>query len=242
MTWTPQGVRGTKTSITGTIALEKATLGSGGAGGSGGTGGTSACPPLSSNEDLIDDLNDGDRYIMSINGRVGAWNDAHDDSPNAKMYPDSNSFVPSQTGDTCRKYAAYVYGGGYVLWGADFWFGLGSPYNASKYTGISFWAKVDAGASTKIRVAFPDKDTHPDGVLCTQNPSTGPTACFDHYGSALSLTTEWQKYRVSFADLTQDGWGRPGKAFDPSTLYQVMFQIPVGANFGIWIDDVAFVF
>jgi hypothetical protein len=37
----------------------------------------------------------------------------HDYSPNAKTFPDA-TFVPSQTGDSCRKYAAYVYGGSYV--------------------------------------------------------------------------------------------------------------------------------
>lgn|GEM_PF-5701216 len=43
-----------------------------------------------------------------------------------------------------------------------------------------------------------------------------------------------------FDQLSQDGRGLDATAFNPSTLYQVLFQIPVGANFGIWIDDIAF--
>ena len=219
------------------------TVATGGAVASGGTIGTggSSCPGLASNEELIDDLNDGDRFIPSVNGRLGAWSDSHDNSPNGKMYPDPNTgFMPTDSGDTCRKFAAYVSGGGYVIWGANFWFGLGSPYNASLYKGISFWAKVDSGVSPVVRVAFPDKDTQPDGNLCQTGITTGPTACFDHYGDRKTLTTTWAKYTVSFSELSQDGTGRAGTAFDPASVYQVLFQIPVSATFGIWIDDVAF--
>jgi len=30
--------------------------------------------------------------------------------------------------------------------------------------------------------------------------------------------------------------------FEPNSLYEVDFQIPVNATFGLWIDDVAFTF
>ena len=213
------------------------TLGSGGVLGTGG----STCPPLAANEELIDDLNDGDRFIPTLNGRSGAWFDSHDTSPTAKMFPDPD-FVPTATGDACRKYAAYVYGSGCVLWGADLFFGLGAPYNASKYTGISFWAKVDPGAAPGVRVAFPDKDTQPEGGLCQTSSSAGANQCYDHYGYRMNLTTSWTKYDVTFSSLTQDGWGRGGTGFDPSTIFQVQFMIPVGATFGMWIDDVAFTF
>ncbi len=213
-----------------------------GTGGALGTGGNT-CPGLASNEELIDDLNDGDRFIPAVNGRAGAWSDSHDGSPNATMYPDPNTgFAPTDTGDPCRKYAAYVAGAGYVLWGADFWFGLGSPYDASKYKGISFWAKIDAGTSSVVRVAFPDKDTQPDANMCQTGISSGPTACFDHYGYRMTLDSTWTKYTVMFSQLGQEGWGHAGTAFDPTSLYEVLFQIPVGANFGVWIDDVAFTF
>lgn len=209
-------------------------------GGSSGTGGNT-CPGLASNEELIDDLNDGDRFIPSLNGRAGAWTDSHDSSPNGKMYPDPNTgFSPTDSGDVCRKFAAYVTGTGYVLWGADFWFGLGSPYNASKYKGFSFWARIDAGTSSGLRVAFPDKDTQPDGNNCQTSVSSGPTACFDHYGYRFTLNSTWTKYTVTFGQLAQDGWGHPGTAFDPASLYEVLFQIPVNATFGVWIDNVAF--
>jgi hypothetical protein len=199
------------------------------------------CQGLASNEELIDDLNDGDRFIPSINGRAGAWFDSHDSSPNGKMFPDPTSgFVPSDTGDACRKFAAYTYGSGYVLWGSNLWVSLGAPYNASNYKGISFWAKIDAGTSAVVRVAFPDKDTQPDGNICQTNVSSGPTACFDHYGYRETLTSTWTKYTISFAQIAQENWGHAGTAFDPSSLYEILFQIQASANFGLWIDDIAF--
>jgi hypothetical protein len=201
---------------------------------------SSICSGLASNEELIDDLNDGDRFIPLVNGRAGAWTDSHDSSPSGKMFPDPlTGFVPTDTKDACRKFAAYVAGTGYVIFGSSFGFGLGSPYNASKYTGITFWAKVDPGSSSVVKVAFPDKDTQPDGNICQPN-TTGTLACYDHYYSRVTLTTTWTKYVVPFSALKQEGWGHAGTAFDPSTLYEVQFIIPVNATFGIWVDDVAF--
>jgi len=201
----------------------------------------STCQGLASNEEMIDDLNDGDRFIPSVSGRAGAWDGSHDSSPSGKMYPDpSTGFVPSDSGDACRKLAAYTYGSGYVLWGANLWVGLGGPYDASKYKGISFWAKIDAGTSNAVRVAFPDKDTQPDGNICQSSVSSGPTACFDHYGYRINLTSAWTKYTVTFAQIAQENWGHAGTAFDPTTLYEILFQITKSANFGLWIDDIAF--
>ena len=210
-----------------------------GAGGTVATGGIT-CPGIGSNEELIDDLNDGNRQIPSVNGRVGSWTDSDDGTPGGAMYPDPvSAFTPTDTADPCRKYAAYVKGSGFSNWGADLWFGLGSPYNASKYTGISFWARIDSGTTAVVHVTFPDKDTYPDGGICKTN-ATGPTACYDHYGSRITLTSDWKKYTLGFSQISQDGWGHAGTAFDPASLYEVLFQIPVNATFSIWIDDVAF--
>jgi hypothetical protein len=193
------------------------------------------CIGLGSNEEMIDDLNDANASIASINGRVGNWFVGNDGSTGASI----TSFTPNNSGDACRKYTSYLKGYGFSDWGVDFGFGLGSPYNASDYTGISFWAKVDNGTNTVLRVAFPDKDTYQIGGVCESNV-TGPTACYKHFGARITLTTEWKKYTVTFTQISQEGWSVPGTNFDPASLYEVLFQIPVNATFGIWIDDVAF--
>jgi hypothetical protein len=227
---------------TGGLLYSGGTSGSGGVRASGGTSGTggSTCPSLSSYEDLIDNLNDGDRYIPSVNGRVGSWKVTADSTPGGTMYPDQVSgFTPTKADDSCRQYAAYVKGSGFSDWGATLSFGLGSPYSAVKYTGISFWAKSDSTSGNVIRVAFPDKDTHPDGNICKTNV-TGPSACYSHYGFRVTLSSAWAKYTIYFSELTQDPWGLQGKAFDPNSLYEIIFQIRENTTFSLWIDDVAF--
>jgi hypothetical protein len=210
-------------------------------GGSG--GGSGSCPGPLAGEDLIDDMNDGNRYIPTNSGRAGAWNVSHDASPDGTMFPaTSSAFTMTDTGDTCRKKAVYTSGSLFVEWGSNVWVSLGAPYDASKYRGITFWARIDGGTSPTLRVSFPDKDTQPDGALCQASAPSGPTACFDHYGKQLSLTTEWTKYTVLFSEITQQRWGRQGTAFDPTTLFEILFQIPATAKFGMWIDDVSFVF
>jgi hypothetical protein len=211
-------------------------------GGAGGTAGTTTCPGLAPNEEMIDDMNDGDRFIPQVNGRAGAWKDEGDATSSSTMFPDpAGLFTMTNTGDPCRKYAAYVYGGPFVDGNPVFYFGIGGPYDASKYDGISFWAKIDSGSSSGLRVAFPDKDTQPDGGLC--QGSVPGNQCWDHYGYRIltGLTTQWTKYTVSFNSLTQNGWGRAGAGFDRSTIYEVQFQLPSNAKFGVWIDDVALV-
>jgi hypothetical protein len=209
-------------------------------GGMGGTVGGTTCPGLAPNEEMIDDMNDGDRYIPQVNGRAGAWKDEGDATSSSTMFPDpAGLFTMTNTGDACRKYAAYVYGGPFVDGNPAFRFGIGGPYDASKYDGISFWAKIDSGSSSGLRVAFPDKDTQPDGGLC--QASVPGNSCWDHYGKKIDITTAWTRYQVSFNELTQIGWGRAGAGFDRSTIYEVQFQLPSNAKFGVWIDDVALV-
>ena len=189
---------------------------------------------------MIDDMNDGDRFILLGRGRSGAWMTSGDATPGATMSPaPGGNFTMTDTGDPCRKRAVYVQGFGYALSGASFSVGLGSPYNASAYRNLTFWAKVDPWTTPRLRVSLPDKDTHPDGGICQFNGS-GTNSCWDHYGLRVAFTTEWAQYTIPFSSLTQNGWGNLGTAFDPASVYQVDFEIPVNANFGIWIDDLAF--
>ncbi len=242
------GPRGGAGALGGTTG-ESATGGAGGLQSTGGTGGAtrggtggSTCPGLAGNEELIDDFSDGDRFLPKLNGRVGSWSVTHDDTPGGVMSPEpSAGFAPAQTGETCRGYAAYVKGYGFSDWGATLGVGLGSPYPAGAFVGISFLAKIDPGSKEVLRVAFPDKDTDPDGGLCRTN-TTGPDACFDHYGKRVALTSQWTRHTIFFLELTQDGWGRQGATFDADSLYGIVFQVPEGAGFGLWLDDVAFVY
>lgn len=198
------------------------------------------CAPLDAQEDLIDDLNDNDRFIPLLNGRFGAWRTAHDPTPGATMLPPpAGNFLPSDSGDRCRLLAVHVTGGPFALWGASVGFGLGAPYDAGAYRGIRFWVKADGTSSNLLRVGFPDRFSHPDGGICLPN-ATGGAGCYDHWGYRISLPTVWTQITVPFSSLRQDGWGLRAP-FAPSHLFEVTFQIPANAQFGIWIDDLTFI-
>ena len=235
------GIRNGGYAITGGFYGTGGLIMTGGRFGSGGVPSTGGiCPNIVSfPDDLIDDMNDGNAYIPTTNGRSGAWRTTNDGSPGSAMFPEPNTaFTMTKTSDTCHLAAAYVKGSGAVLWGSSVTCGIGSPYNASGYTGISVWAKSDLGPEV-IRVSIPTKDTLPDGGICQPSVASGAIACYDHYGYRITIDSEWKKYTIPFSSLVQDGWGKKDY-FDAKAIYQVLFQIPTGANYAFWIDDLAF--
>src|SRR5579883_952112 len=140
--------------------------GAGSSSSSGSSGGVT-CQGLAANEELIDDMNNGSPSIPNVHGRAGSWQDA-DDATGASLFPPvGGPFQMSDTGDPCRLLAVRTYGGPFLQWGATVYVGLGAPYNASAYKGVSFWAKAGASSSTGVRIAFPDKDTDPAGASCS---------------------------------------------------------------------------
>jgi hypothetical protein len=220
--------------------------GGSGTGGSG-TGGRAGGPPVSTpcpalpvaNEHLVDDMEDGDRFILRDGGRAGAWFDGNDGT-GAMMYPSPDApFFMTKSTSVCFGNAVAVMGGPFTDWGANFGFGLGSPYDASRYAALSFWARVDPGTSATIRVGFPDRNSHPDGGLCVANASDA-NGCWDSHKARRQLTSNWAKYVISFSELRQDAWGYQGP-FDPSTLFGVTFEIPANGVFSIWVDYVTLV-
>ncbi len=109
------------------------------------------------------------------------------------------------------------------------------PYDASKYQGISFYAKKGPGTTSKLRIKLPDKNTDPDGGVCG--------ACANDFGMQLSLSEEWQKFIVPFSALRQEsGWGNPRpRSVASEAIFAVQFQVnEKGRPFDVWLDDLAF--
>ena len=76
------------------------------------------------------------------------------------------------------------------------------PYDASRYRGVAFAARSEAGATPHLRFRVPDGNTDPDGKVCTE--------CYNDFGIAVELREEWTRYEVPFAELRQEsGWGTP---------------------------------
>ena len=221
--------------------------GTGGAGGSGGAGGDTTADTGTGSVDMIDDMEDNDGSILGVNGRVGAWYTYNDATAAAMQVPkQGDPFTMTAGGRDGTGYAANTNGGGFTVWGAGYGFNLKdsgndaggsnkSVYDASAYSGITFWAKAGATSDKALRVNVSNKETDPAGAICAPMDK-----CNDHYGSPLTLTAEWAKYTLPFSKMAQSGWGQSVAKFDVSTLYAVQFQVGKNTTFDISIDEVGF--
>jgi hypothetical protein len=122
--------------------------------------------------------------------------------------------------------------------------GIPQPYNASQYSGISFWGISLGAGSVSVEVHMDDQQTDPWGGVC--NPCAGGSAkcsdsgantcpCSDNFIKTVKfLPATWKQYTVSFTDMTgfkTQNWSGQGlKTFDPTTLYNIHFQITAGSG------------
>lgn len=188
---------------------------------------------------LVDDLEDNNNQVLQVAGRGGYWWAAHDDK--GSTIDPSGEVKMAEGGVTGSKYAVHVAGknaSGEGAWGANVGLRLvhGQPYDASKYAGISFFAKVGEKSGSTIRLKVADVNTHPDGKVCKD-------ACWNDFGKDFSFSREFQEYKVSFAELKQqDGWGDPRPpSITPTQLIQIAWSMTTpGADFDLWLDDIRF--
>jgi hypothetical protein len=78
-----------------------------------------------------------------------------------------------------------------------------------------------------------DVNTHPDGGVCK--------TCWNHFGKDMQFSTEWQEFKVTFAEMKQEaGWGDRYPMITPAKLIALNWSIEPGRTFDVWIDDVQF--
>ncbi|HEY6006713.1 MAG TPA: hypothetical protein VIU40_00180, partial [Geobacteraceae bacterium] len=143
-------------------------------------------------------------------------------------------------------------------------------YDASKFVGVSFWAKSTAPL-TGVQVSFPDIYTDGGADPAVVDPSAsacayvgGSTincspylvkfgdAAFPAY-KAYQIDTDWKRFDVYFADTKQDqynpGLQGPGDALSTKYLTAMAIQVnakyvngsPTANDFEIWVDDINFI-
>jgi hypothetical protein len=185
---------------------------------------------------LIDDFEDGNNQLASEAGRDGYWWPKKD-PVGSTLEP--TPFAPSEGANDGSDTALHVTGktvGIDGAWGAGFGVNMvrNALYDASKYAGVTFRAKVAPGTATGVRFSIEDINTHPDGKICK--------TCWNAFGKDMTFTTEWKEYRVLFSDARQQpDWGSPRPvALTPSKLVEIDWQIGPDRTYDIWIDDVAF--
>jgi hypothetical protein len=128
---------------------------------------------------------------------------------------------------------------GFTSWGAN-WTALFNapdsnavPYDARAFGGISFWAAFGnlAPGEFPVPVGVTTMDNAYDGGICT--------VCMDFYRTTVTMTRDWRRYSVRFANMAQAGTGNP---IVPMRKDQMVGFIlwPGPQAFDIWIDDVRF--
>jgi endoglucanase len=209
----------------------------------GGTGSDVKSCPLGAKvaeDGLVDDFEDANTQLTVEGGRDGYWWPKVD---NAGSTLEPTPFGTSEgakdgSENAMRVHGKTASGDPTQAWGAGFGVNLRDQtaiYDASRYAGIRFKAKVAKGTSTSVRFNVGDINTHPSGNMCT-------TACWNHFGRDMILTTEWKEYKIMFNEMRQQpDWGSPRPlSLTPSKLVEIDWQIGPGRDYDVWVDDIAF--
>ncbi len=191
-------------------------------------------------EFTVDDTEDNNNQIARQQGRAGYWYSYADKAGTETTPAPGAKFAMASGGASGSGHAARLTGkiatGEVVFAGMGFGFtDPKGPYDASGFTGITFWAKVDGDGATAVRLKVPDVNTDPAGGVCT--------SCFNDFGADLTLTSTWTKYTVPFGTMKQlEGWGAPHPAsVQPKKLYGLQWQVSApGAKVDVWVDDIQF--
>lgn len=183
--------------------------------------------------EMIDDMEDGDLNILVNNGRQGPWYELGDGT--------GSEWLRTQgPGSGAGSYAIHVTGTGYTSWGSGFGFNFSNPgagaqqYDVSAYSGIRFWAKVDAGSTAAMRIVLPNNQTLPEGGMCGAD-------CYNHFGFDITLTTSWQLFTMPFSSMSQQtGWGVTYSAIDLTKVYNFETRFTTNVTYSVWMDDIEF--
>lgn len=190
--------------------------------------------PSAPPDGIVEDFEDGNSQAVVLDGRDGYWWTHHD--PNGSTIQ-PEKFAPADGGANGSAKALHVQGttatgGGAYGSSVGVNFTSSGLYDASKYAGISFKAKVGPNSTKNVRLKIGDANTHGELGTCRN--------CWNHFGKDFELSTEWQEYRVLFVDATQQpGWGDPRPSqISPDKLASIDFTIAAGTTFDLWVDDV----
>ena len=172
---------------------------------------------------LIDDLATGNGQIALRDGRNGLWFTMADGAEGT-LWPTPAAFQTVLGSGPRGGYAARMYGSGFTSWGAALAVSFSQAqtgpcaYDASAFSGITFWARSATPAIIRVSLA---------------------TAAF---GTPIALATVWQKYTIAFTDLTQRNPGPDSAtaAFDPTQLTELQFVAGPGKAFDISVTDLSF--
>ena len=182
---------------------------------------------------LIDDFEHDSTSLPRLGGRDGAWILGSDGT---------GMKVAARISRLCSgrgERAGHFTGGAFASWGANWTavlrgqpYGTAVAYDATPYSGISFWAATsrDVDTTNELRLGVTTVDVAWNGGVCTK--------CMDIYGTSITVQHAWQRYVVPFSDLQQDGSGEPQVELRLDKLVGVVLW--PDSDFDVWIDDLRF--
>jgi endoglucanase len=188
---------------------------------------------------LIDDFEDGNTQLLLAGDRDGYWYTAHDPvGSTVEPRPLKPEAGGADGGKALHVWGQTAAGAADAAWGMEVgakFLNTSVLYDAAKYGGISFKAKVGEKSTRSFRFNIGDVNTHKDAELCT--------SCWNHFGKDLGLTGEWKEYVLTFAGAAQaPGWGDPRPAaIVPEKLVSMVWKTSGEQAYDLWIDDVRFV-
>jgi hypothetical protein len=162
-------------------------------------------------------------------GALTAWYDYKDTSASATF----NHVAIATPGANGTTRAGRISGSGFTGFGAGMGYGLAClDTRGGAYQGISFWAKGTSGTDNNIalQVAIPATHAAADGGDCT-------AMCYDHPQKKVLLTPDWKQYRVTWAELTQVGFGKP--ATFQGIIMALNWVSLAGPSLDFSVDEVA---
>ena len=200
---------------------------------------------------MIDDLEDGDRFICASGARNGEWYTIEDGtSSNFSPKGDfTSTLIPEARGTSLR--AARMTGFGFTGAGVAMGVHLNNdgvtPYDASAYQGVKFWMK--SNVPLMVQFTRPETLTAGEGGTCVNGATFANCNNPFRFFVTMPATDDWVEYSLPFSTLQQvpgmtaDAAGNsiPGSlTWDPSRLVGIQFFVNPGVTFDVWVDDLRF--
>jgi endo-1,4-beta-D-glucanase Y len=232
------------------------------------------CPDCPLSAGMVSNFEDQSLYVadQAAENWDGFWEYFNDGASTQTLEVVSTDVHP----DSCGEYALHTSGSGFNDWGAGIGFILRGTdtndpdeYDASKWTGIRFKARLGNSSTTPVRfnVSTPWTEKTESGGTCTGDDGGPPEdRCYNHVGRFLyDLGTSWKEYFFCFdRDLypmflpsnlsntqretisshilkVQFSFNRAKDLPDLPDPDVEYFEYDSGTPFDFWVDDVEFV-
>jgi hypothetical protein len=205
--------------------------GSTGAAGTTGSGGTGACG------NLLDDMEAGTGYICQGDGRVGYWYTYVDALTGSSITPPASESPAKPLSPSPARVAAStraMHASGVYSSFAGIGFLVNAPvidaawgtFDASRYTGVRFYAKGTFGVRVLLQI--------PATVATQYHGTCTVSNCLGALSSNYPTTSDsWSVVSVPFTSLTSGN-----ATFNPAVLAAIEFQPVAAGAFDFWIDDI----